>query len=150
MMRRMTAVSIVVLLAAACGDTDTLPETDGMEADGSALEPGQPESAEGIALPPDDGDLSAVDVTLAEWSVTLSRESVAAGALAFNIRNTGSVVHRFEVEGNGEEWVSEDIPPGDEVTMSLNLEPGVYEVYCPIANGTNHRAQGMTTTLRVN
>ena len=149
MMRRMTAVSIVVLLAAACGDADTLPEPDGLESDASVLESGQPETADGVALPPDDADLAAVDATLAEWSVTLSQDSVAAGALAFNIRNTGSMVHRFEVEGNGEEWESEDINPGDEVTMSLNLTPGVYEVYCPIEDGESHRARGMTTTLRV-
>ncbi|HSK19795.1 MAG TPA: hypothetical protein VK912_11665 [Longimicrobiales bacterium] len=148
MMRRMTAVSIMVLLAAACGDTDTLPETDGLESDAPALESGEAQPG-GTTLPPDDADLAAVDATLAEWSVTLSRDSVTAGALAISVRNTGSLVHRFEVEGNGEEWASEDINPGDEVTMSLNLAPGVYEVYCPIEDGESHRARGMTTTLRV-
>lgn len=149
MMRRMTAVSIMVLLAAACGDADTLPETDGLESDAPALESGAAQPADGTTLPPDDADLAAVEATLAEWSVTLSQDSVPAGALAFNVRNTGSMVHRFEVEGNGEEWASEDINPGDEVTMSLNLAPGVYEVYCPIEDGQSHQARGMTTTLRV-
>lgn len=149
MMRRMTSVSVMVLLAAACGDADTVPEADGLEFDASALESGQAQSPDGTTLPPDDADLVAVAATLAEWSVTLSQDSVPAGALAFNIRNAGSMVHRFEVEGDGEEWESEDINPGDEVTMSLNLAPGVYEVYCPIEDGENHRARGMTTTLRV-
>lgn len=146
MMRRITALAAAVLLAAACGDADTPPEdetgTPALQAPGDVTG-GEP-------LPPDDGNLRTVEATLTEWSVTLSQDSVSAGAIAFNVRNTGSVVHRFEVEGNGEEWASEDINPGSDVTMSLNLTPGVYEVYCPIVEGgVNHEERGMTTTLRV-
>ncbi|MGH7464462.1 MAG: hypothetical protein ACREK1_04745, partial [Longimicrobiales bacterium] len=58
--------------------------------------------------------------------------------------------HRFEVEGNGEEWETEDVAPGTDVTMSVSLSPGTYKVYCPIeAGGVNHEERGMTTTLRV-
>lgn len=145
-MRRITAFAAAVLLAAACGDADPQPDD---ETGTPALPAGADPAGQGT-LPPDDGDLRAVEATLTEWSVTLSQDSVSAGAIAFNVRNTGSVVHRFEVEGNGEEWESEDINPGNDVTMSLNLTPGVYEVYCPIVEGgVNHEERGMTTTLRV-
>jgi uncharacterized cupredoxin-like copper-binding protein len=150
MMRKMKALAAVVLLAAACGDADTVP---GDGADTTGLPSAQETPADPMgqgALPPDDGDLRNVEATLAEWSVTLSQDSVSEGAIAFNVRNTGSMVHRFEVEGNGEEWESEDINPGDEVTMSLSLTPGTYEVYCPIVEGgEDHEARGMRTTLRV-
>jgi hypothetical protein len=148
MMRRITALSIVLLFAVACGDAETLPDDDaGTDLPSLQPAPGDPMDP---ALPPDDGQLRTVDATLAEWSVTLSHDSVSAGPIAFNVRNSGSVVHRFEVEGNGEEWESEDINPGDEVTMSVNLAPGTYRVYCPVTmDGVVHEERGMTTTLRV-
>lgn len=146
MMRRITALAAAVLLAAACGDADA-PAGD----ETGTLPPPAPADQTGqAALPPDDADLRNVEATLTEWDITLSQDSVAAGAIAFNVRNSGSVVHRFEVEGNGEEWVSEDINPGDQVTMSMNLTPGMYEVYCPVvANGVNHEERGMSTMLHV-
>lgn len=150
MMRKMTRLAAVLLLMAACGDADTVPGEDVDTTGVSATQAAPGDQTGQAALPPDDGDLRNVEVTLTEWSVTLSQDSVREGAIAFNVRNTGSVVHRFEVEGNGEEWESEDINPGDQVTMSLNLTPGVYQVYCPIVqDGVDHEARGMTTTLNV-
>lgn len=150
MKRMMTTLTAVVLLAAACGDADSVPDDGAVTTDLPATQPAPLDETGEAALPPDDGDLRNVEATLTEWSVTLSQDNVREGAIAFNVRNTGSMVHRFEVEGNGEEWESEDINPGDEVTMSLNLSPGVYQVYCPIEDdGEDHEARGMTTTLRV-
>lgn len=149
MMRRVAAALTAVSLALACGDANQLPEDDetGVEvqsADTAPVAGGQ------TALPPDDGNVRNVNATLTEWSVTLSQDSVPAGAIAFNVRNTGTMTHRFEVEGNGEEWATEDLVAGGDITMSLNLTPGTYEVYCPIvAGGVNHEERGMTTALRV-
>lgn len=145
-MRKTAVLLLFAMFAAACADAPADDEaTDLPMPEAPAADPmGQ------ATLPPDDGDLRSVEATLAEWSVTLSQDSVPAGAIAFNVRNTGSVVHRFEVEGNGQEFESEDINPGDQVTMSLSLEPGVYEVYCPVVeDGVVHEERGMTTTLRV-
>src|SRR5690606_41015740 len=101
-------------------------------------------------LPPDDGDLHAIEATLDEWSVELSHDTVPAGVVAFEIRNAGTVVHQFEVEGNGEEWATGDLAPGGDVTMSVSLAPGEYRVYCPIeAGGTSHAERGMVATLHV-
>lgn len=145
MMRRVAAL-MAVSLALACGDADPLPEDNE-----TGVEVQTADSVPAVgALPPDDGDVRNVAATLTEWSVTLSQDSVPAGAIAFNVRNTGTATHRFEVEGNGEEWATEDLAPGGDITMSLNLAAGEYEVYCPIvAGGVNHQERGMTTVLRV-
>lgn len=145
---RIAAALMMAAFAAGCGGADTDADNDEM-ADLPALEPPGAPAGE-TPLPPDTASVQGVEATLTEWSVTLSQDSVPAGPTAFSIRNTGTLTHRFEVEGGGEEWETEDIAPGGEVTMSVNLSPGSYQVYCPIeADGVNHEARGMTTTLRV-
>ena len=149
-MRRMAALIVTAVAVAACDVETETDLRDDAAAESGAAEGGVPGAEGALPLPPDDGDVRTVEATLTEWSVALAQDSVAAGAIAFNVRNAGSVVHRFEVEGNGEEWASEGINPGDDVTMSLALTPGVYEVYCPIVtDGESHRAMGMTTALHV-
>jgi hypothetical protein len=145
----MAAVMTAVALAAACGGAEPLPEDDASGVVVPAAEGASPVT-DPATIPPDDGDIRSVTATLAEWSVTLSQDSVPAGAIAFSVRNSGAMAHRFEVEGNGEEWATEDLAPGSDITMSVNLTPGSYEVYCPIiAGGVVHEERGMTTTLRV-
>ncbi|MGH7447801.1 MAG: cupredoxin domain-containing protein, partial [Longimicrobiales bacterium] len=139
MMRRIAAVLTAVMLAAGCGDADRMPDDDAAIVPNDTPLPGDPEGGVGPGtLPPDDASVRNVAATLTEWSVTLSQDSVPAGAIAFNVSNTGTVTHRFEVEGNGEEWETEDVAPGTDVTMSVSLSPGTYKVYCPIeAGGVN-------------
>lgn len=148
MLRGIATMLTAAVLASACADSEpdtrietgppALPGVDSMTGAGAAT------------LPPEDASVPSIEATLAEWSVALSRDSVAAGPVTINVRNTGTVPHRLEVEGGGQEWVTDDIAPGGDVTMSLALEPGEYQVYCPIvAGGTNHAERGMRTTLRV-
>ncbi|CAN5718201.1 hypothetical protein BH23GEM10_BH23GEM10_08340 [soil metagenome] len=145
-MRMATACAAVLMLSACAdqGDLDdtTLPDTLA----------GQPEFA---APAPDPGPAGAgmreVSVTLTEWSIGLSTQDVEAGAVAFDIRNDGTMPHTFEIEGGGEEWSTEPIEPGGSVTMSIDLPAGEYKVYCPIDSaGMNHESQGMVTQLRAN
>ena len=140
-------LTMIAVVAASCGgDADTAEQAEAPAMDTSTATTTDAE----LMLPPSNVDVRSIDATLAEWSITLSQDSVSAGVIAFNVRNAGSVVHRFEVEGNGEEWESEDIAPGGDVKMSLSLSPGEYKVYCPIdPNGTSHEDRGMVTTLRV-
>lgn len=144
-MRLATACAAVLMLSA-CADQDdladtTLPDTAGQPAF--------------TAPEPDPGPAGAgmreVSVTLGEWTIQLSTPDVEAGAVAFDIRNDGTMPHVFEIEGGGEEWSTEPIEPGGSVTMSIDLPAGEYKVYCPIdAAGMNHEQQGMVTQLRAN
>jgi plastocyanin len=61
----------------------------------------------------------------------------------------GERPHNVHIEGNG---VSMDVKPdgpvaaGQTFTGTVNLQPGRYDVWCPVGN---HRDQGMVGTLTV-
>ena len=88
--------------------------------------------------------------TLAEWELALSADTISAGDIAIQIMNRGKELHRLEIEGAGGEWVSDSLTSNGETMMRVRLEPGTYEVYCPIesAHGV-HKALGMVDTLVV-
>jgi len=94
------------------------------------------------------GEPAAVTVKLSEWKVELSRPSIKPGSVAFTITNVGSIPHAFEVEGKGVERETEVIQPGSSTTLTLELKPGTYELYCPIGDGS-HEKLGMMTHLQV-
>jgi uncharacterized cupredoxin-like copper-binding protein len=88
----------------------------------------------------------AVEITLTEWKIEMP-ESLPAGATAFKIVNEGTEVHTVEIEGQGIEAEPENyLEPGDTRLLRVDLEPGEYEVYCPIGD---HAEQGMEMTLTV-
>jgi plastocyanin len=68
-----------------------------------------------------------------------------AGEVSIELVNESSVPHAIEVEGNGVEEESETVT-GANTTLTVELEPGEYELYCPVGN---HRDQGMDGTLTV-
>ena len=65
--------------------------------------------------------------------------------MTFKFSNPSSVPHAFEVEGNGVEEETETIT-GGEASVTVDLEPGEYEYYCPVGQ---HREAGMEGTLTV-
>src|SRR5512146_314493 len=94
------------------------------------------------------GDPPAVNVTLSEWKVELSARSVAAGPVTFTVANTGTIPHAFEIEGQGIERETAVIQPGASATLTLQLKPGSYEVYCPVGQDS-HKKLGMDARLKV-
>ena len=89
-----------------------------------------------------------VSVRLSEWKVELSQPAIAAGTVRFAITNAGSIPHAFEVEGHGIEKETETIQPGASDTLTLTLQTGMYEVYCPVGQDS-HKKLGMESHLRV-
>jgi plastocyanin len=109
-----------------------------------ATEPSQPADA---ATP--------TEVSLTEYDIEMSNPlyeieeltSFPAGSQTFRVTNNGTTEHNFEIEGQGiEEAFETNLSPGESQTMQLNLEPGTYEVYCPVGN---HREQGIEMQLTV-
>jgi len=94
------------------------------------------------------GDPAAVSAKLSEWKVELSEGTITAGTVTFTIANVGSIPHAFEVEGEGIEKETDVIQPGASAKLTLTLQPGTYEVYCPVGNDS-HKKLGMETQLKV-
>jgi uncharacterized cupredoxin-like copper-binding protein len=85
----------------------------------------------------------AVNVTLSEWKVELSRDTVKAGPVTFKLKNAGSMNHAFYVRGEGFAKGSKEVATGQEAPLTLTLKPGTYEVYCPLAD-LSHKMAGMS------
>lgn len=102
--------------------------------------------ADETATSPAPTDVTTTEVGLTEFQIEMP-SSLSAGSQAFMVANNGTVEHNFEVEGEGvEERFETNLNPGESQTLELNLEPGTYEVYCPVGN---HRDQGMEIQLTV-
>ena len=89
----------------------------------------------------------AVGVSEREWSVTLSRLKVQHGAITFSIHNFGQDDHNIKIRKHGSQFgFSGRIRSGGTATITVNLKPGVYWVFCGIPG---HRALGMNAKLTV-
>ena len=91
---------------------------------------------------------TSVRVQLSEWKLDVSRLVVPTGDIEFTVKNAGTIVHAFEVEGQG---LDRELPPiqvGATSTLRLTLPPGTYELYCPIDNGA-HKKMGMVAHVEV-
>ena len=123
--KSLCAVAATLALGlAACGDDD--------DDSGDSGSP-PPRMSEGIP------------VTETEYKIdTVAR--VKAGSVTFGVRNDGQETHALEVEGNGIEEETEDIPPGEGAPLEVDLKEGTYELYCPIGD---HKDRGMTAELVV-
>ena len=90
----------------------------------------------------------AVTVTLAEFTLALSRDTVKAGPVTFRVKNGGKITHGFYVRGEGIAKGSHDIEAGQEGSLMVTLKPGSYELYCPMSDMT-HKNAGMSKKLVV-
>jgi uncharacterized cupredoxin-like copper-binding protein len=87
-----------------------------------------------------------VQVGLTEYQINMPNE-VSAGMITFEVTNNGTVEHNFEIEGQGIEQVfDQNLQPGETRSMTVELQPGTYEVYCPVGD---HAEQGMRLELTV-
>jgi plastocyanin len=100
------------------------------------------------AMPAHRGNPAPVSAKLSEWTIQLSETTVPAGPVTFTVTNGGSIPHAFEVEGQGTEQETPLIQPGASATLTLTLEPGTYEIYCPVGENS-HKKLGMETHLKV-
>ena len=113
-----------------------------------------------------------VNVTLKDYSVTASPDSVAAGKITFKVTNNGSFVHEMLVVKanspsalplNKDGTVNEDaipaadrpgeasdIDPGKTADLTLTLSAGKYLLLCNRVDGTtSHYHEGMVTSFTV-
>jgi glucose/arabinose dehydrogenase/uncharacterized cupredoxin-like copper-binding protein len=118
---------------------DQVPES--AETASAQAEEAAQEEAEGAA-----GGGEAIAVSLVDGSIDMP-DSIPAGTVTFEVSNDGTMEHSFEIEGQGiEEELEENLEPGAAGSLTVELAPGEYRVYCPVAD---HAAQGMELTLTV-
>ena len=81
-----------------------------------------------------------------EFKFAPANVDVKAGRTTFRLRNDGAAPHALEIEGQGIEEETEVIQGGQTASLTVNLKPGRYEMYCPVGN---HRDMGMVGTVTV-
>ena len=131
---------IVPLTLAACGgddddDASTAAETTSSET--SSTTTAQAASGGG-------GETVAIKET--EYKLDPSDPTVKAGTVTFDLSNDGTTDHNLEIEGDGVEEVSDTIAAGQSGELTVDLEPGTYEIYCAI---DGHKDLGMEGELTV-
>jgi hypothetical protein len=90
-----------------------------------------------------------VSVTAREFSLTLSRPLVGAGAVTVELRNSGEDPHNLVVSPEGTHSplaTFSDIGSGTYERRFVTLAPGRYQLWCSLEF---HEGLGMSTTLRV-
>lgn len=138
-------LAVVLGLTACSGDEKAAaPATTSAAPTSSAAET-TTEQAEPTAA--DAAESRTVTATEGEMFIQLSEDSVTAGSVTFDVANEGSATHDFVVERDGDDVAgTESISPGSSTTLTVDLEPGEYVVYCSIGN---HRQMGMEMTVTV-
>jgi uncharacterized cupredoxin-like copper-binding protein len=144
-----TAVAVVGLAFAACGDDDdnggsNAPGGSGRYGSANTTEQEETQAQAGggttLRLSADPGGALKFDKS----SLTAN-----AGEVTIALTNPASATapHAVEIEGQGVEEESDTIQPGESANVTAQLEPGTYEFYCPVGN---HKDAGMEGTLTVN
>jgi plastocyanin len=138
--RRLAALAILgvaslsLLAFAGCGDDE---EEEAATAP-TATETTAPSGAAGKA--------QEVDVSETEYKLDPADPTVKPGTVTFKATNDGQAVHNLEIEGDGvEEELPEDLQAGDSGELTVDLEPGTYEMYCPVANHAELGMEGEVT-----
>ena len=67
------------------------------------------------------------------------------GTYVFVAVNRGDTAHALEVEGQGIEEETEEVEPGQRAELKVKLEPGTYEIYCPVGNHADEGMEGEMT-----
>ena len=90
----------------------------------------------------------AVSVTLSEWKIGLSRDTVPAGSVTFRVTNNGTVNHGFYVRGDGVDKGTREVPPRQSASLVVTLKPGTYDIFCPMSD-ESHKNAGMARKMVV-
>lgn len=93
-----------------------------------------------------DSAKGSVEVKLTEYKIEMPA-LIGAGATTFNVTNTGTDTHGFEIEGSGiEKALKPRLKDGEKGSLQVDLKPGTYKVYCPVIG---HKWHGMSIDLTV-
>jgi uncharacterized cupredoxin-like copper-binding protein len=81
-----------------------------------------------------------------EFNIALPRIAVHAGRVTFDVQNDGKIPHDLVVQGNGVDEKTPLLDAGQSKTLSVDLKPGTYDLYCSVPG---HKEAGMDVKLTV-
>jgi uncharacterized cupredoxin-like copper-binding protein len=81
-----------------------------------------------------------------EFKIALPKIAVHAGRVSFDVQNDGKIPHDLVVEGNGIDEKTPLLDAGQSKTLSVDLKPGTYDLYCSVPG---HKEAGMDVKLTV-
>lgn len=150
---RIWCVLLIVVASLSCAREDRAPDATARSSDTVTTSPDtadarfDPKDAQATAPPSKIALLQKdVQVTLADYSIEMPATLLPA-QYTFNVTNSGTHEHSFEVEGEGiEKALDRPLQPGQSAKLVVDLRAGTYKVYCPVAD---HEERGMTRPLVV-
>ena len=92
---------------------------------------------------------SRMQVTASEFDFVLSRAKLRQSRLIVQLVNLGEDPHDLALRRTAtgaRTYLTPEVSPGEDRSISFRLYPGRYELWCTIAD---HRARGMRATLTV-
>ena len=81
-----------------------------------------------------------------EFKIALPKVAVHAGQVTFDVQNDGKIPHDLVVQGNGVDAKTPLLDAGQSKTLSVDLKPGTYDLYCSVPG---HKEAGMDVKLTV-
>jgi plastocyanin len=147
--RTVVAVAAAVFLMTGCGEADE--GTGTLSSGGTASPTSDGTSPTSRASPTSPGSpasgASALEVMLTDSRIEMAETSLPAGTYIFMVEQRGQQPHALAIEGPGVREATDPIPPGGPpAELTVTLEPGSYDVWCPVGN---HREMGMEAALEV-
>jgi len=81
-----------------------------------------------------------------EFKIALPSTPVHAGQVTFDVQNEGKIPHDLVVQGNGVDAKTPLLDAGRSKTLSVDLKPGTYDLFCSVPG---HKEAGMDVKLTV-
>ena len=81
-----------------------------------------------------------------EFKIALPKTAVHAGQITFDVQNDGKIPHDLVVQGNGVDAKTPLLDAGQSKTLSVDLTPGTYDLFCSVPG---HKEAGMDVKLTV-
>jgi len=100
--------------------------------------------AAGTKAPAPQPAATTVQVSEKEFKITLASTTLKAGQVTFVVKNVGTVPHDLVIAGTSDR--TKLISPGQTATLTAQLKPGRYELYCSVAG---HKQAGMDEKIQV-
>lgn len=89
-----------------------------------------------------------IRVKLTDYNMELENsDEIEPGNAVIRITNNGKEEHSFVFEGTDTmQRLEENLKPGETRTITIELEPKSYNIYCPLED---HKNKGMSSVIKV-